>query len=405
MKILVVTQRYDPDPFLINEIAPEMVRRGHEVTVLTGLPSEAEKREKYRLFRNRREKINGVDVIRCYEAKRRDSAFGLALNYMSFALIASLKSLFLSRKFDCVFCYQLSPVTQILPAAVYRKVAGKKLLTYCLDIFPESVLSHTSQNSIVYKIVAWMTQKLYACSDKICVTSQTFVNYIHEVNQVSLEKLYYLPQHASDDMLNMNLEAADNGVADFMFAGNIGYAQVLETVVAAAERLASIRSDFFIHIVGDGARREELEKMVYEKGLESYFRFYGQRSRKEMPSLYTKADALLLTLRGNTRVGDTLPGKLQTYMTTGKPVIAAINGSAQSVIDEAKCGICVPAENAEALSDAMLDFIKCPQKYCACGKNGRQYFRKHFTFDLFMTDLQKQLEQTIGGKGAQDGNN
>lgn len=128
MKILVVTQRYDPDPFLINEIAPEMVRRGHEVTVLTGLPSEAEKREKYRLFRNRREKINGVDVIRCYEAKRRDSAFGLALNYMSFALIASLKSLFLSRKFDSVFCYQLSPVTQILPAAVYRKVAGKKAI-------------------------------------------------------------------------------------------------------------------------------------------------------------------------------------------------------------------------------------------------------------------------------------
>ena len=132
MNILIVSQFYNPEQFLINEIAPELVKRGHSVTVLTGLPNYPQGRvyPEYR-FRNRRsEIIDGVKVIRCFETGRRDSSFSLALNYISYAVSASLKALSTSEEYDVVFCYQLYAVTMGLPRIVYKFRKNVKIDIY-----------------------------------------------------------------------------------------------------------------------------------------------------------------------------------------------------------------------------------------------------------------------------------
>ena len=120
--------------------------------------------------------------------------------------------------------------------------------------------------------------------------------------------------------------------------------------------------------------------------------FYGNQKREDMPRFYKMADALLITLRGNNEVGDTMPGKLQMYMTTGKPIFGAINGAANEVIKEARCGSCVKAGDYEGLAKLMKLYIEQPSDFEHCGQNARDYFLKHFTLDIYMDGLEKELE-------------
>jgi glycosyltransferase involved in cell wall biosynthesis len=212
------------------------------------------------------------------------------------------------------------------------------LLYYVLDIWPVSAASMLkSKWNPVYPLVGKWSRKIYQNADRILVTSRPFIEYLHDENRVPVDKLGYLPQHAGDGMIDMDLKAKDNGITDFMFAGNLGNGQRLDVIVNAAAELGA-RCDYKVHIVGDGSMRAKLEQMVAEKGLEKNFVFYGNQKREDMSEFYRKADALLITLRGNNEVGNTMPGKLQMYMTTGKPILGAINGAAQEVIHEANCG-------------------------------------------------------------------
>jgi hypothetical protein len=127
MKILVICQYYYPEQFKINDICENLVKEGHIVTVLTGLPNypKGEIPKEYRWGKKRREIINGVDIIRSFELSRRNSIVGLALNYGSYMMSASLKALFLKKDYDIIFSYQLSPITMVLPAVIMKKRTQK----------------------------------------------------------------------------------------------------------------------------------------------------------------------------------------------------------------------------------------------------------------------------------------
>ena len=403
MKILIVTQYYFPEQFQINEIAPELVRRGHDVTVLCGVPNYpkgvvyngyAAKKERLRAEEEYFRKT-GVKVIHCNQIPRGHNPLQLILNYISFARNgrAAIRKMVADgrKKFDVVLGYQLSPITSMYAALEYKKLTDAPLIYYTLDLWPVSVQSqiHNTKNPL-YKLVARMSRRLYAGADRILVTSRPFIDYLHRVNAVPLDRMAYLPHHAGTEMLDMDLKAEDNGVADFMFAGNIGAGQRIDVIVRAA-KILGVRSDYKIHIVGDGSRRKQLEAEVIAAGLQDNVLFYGNQNRSDMPEFYKMADALLITLRGNNEVGNTMPGKMQMYMTVGKPVFGAINGAANEVIRESRCGSCVQAGDAEGLASIMKNFIEHPDSYQDCGENARKYFRSHFTLGHFMDGLEREL--------------
>lgn len=239
-----------------------------------------------------------------------------------------------------------------------------------------------------------MSKRIYRGADRILVTSRPFVDYLRRTLSIPTERMAYLPQHAGTEMLDMDLQAEDNGVADFMFAGNLGKGQRVDVIIRAAAILGR-RSDYKIHLVGDGRMRRELEQMVNENGLGDNVVFYGNQKRADMPSFYKNADALLITLRGNNEVGNTMPGKLQMYMTTGKPILGAINGAAKEVIEEAQCGSCVNAGDYKGLAKLMKLYINRPKDYDACGKNARSYFKMHFTLECYMDGLEAELQRLV----------
>lgn len=395
MKILIVSQYYYPEQFQINEIAPELVRRGHEVTVVCGLPNYP-KGKIFQGYESRFEEvIDGVNVIRCKQVPRGDSPIQLVRNYWSFVRESKKVIRSLPGDFDVVLGYQLSPITSMLAALEYKKRNGTPVLYYTLDIWPASAeaMLH-GKNNPVYWWVKSLSKKIYLGADKVLVTSRPFIDYLRKIHGLPADMMDYLPQHASPEMLEINLEAEDNGIADFMFAGNIGKGQRVDVIIKAAAILGA-RKDYKIHIVGDGRMRDELEKQVKENGLEENVVFYGNQKREDMPSFYKKADVLLITLRGNNEVGNTMPGKLQMYMTTGKPILGAINGAAREVIEAAQCGSCVKAGDYQGLAKLMEFYIQHPKEYDVCGKNARYYFRKHFTLNHFINGLEAELKQLV----------
>ena len=400
MKILIVTQYFYPEQFQINEIAPELVKRGHEVTVLCGVPNypKGVVFEGYRsaesLAHKEREYFEktGVKVVHVEQHPRGNNPLSLIRNYISFARNSKKYVRKMDKDYDVVLGYQLSPITSMEAALEYKRLYGAPVVFYTLDIWPVSAEGMLKSKSNPLMIpVKRLSRRIYQGADRILVTSRPFMEYLHRANGIDYNSMAYLPQHAGDGMINMDLRAEDNGIADFMFAGNLGKGQRLDVIVKAA-RILGKRKDYMIHVVGDGRMRIELENMVKEYRLQDNVVFYGNQKREDMPRFYKMADALLITLRGNNEVGDTMPGKLQMYMTTGKPIFGAINGAAYEVIKEARCGSCVKAGDYEGLAKLMKLYIEHPSDFEQCGQNAHDYFLKHFTLDIYMDGLEKELE-------------
>ena len=405
MKILIISQYYFPEQFQINEIAPELVKRGHDVTVLCGIPNYPkgvvfdgyENEEKVKDREREYFEKTGVRVIHVEQVPRGKNPISLIRNYISFARNSRKSVRILEKDFNAVLGYQLSPITSMYAALEYKKQTGAPVMYYTLDLWPVSAEAMLkSKKNPAFLWVKRISRKLYLGADRVVVTSRPFIDYLQQEIGYPVERMSYLPQHANMGMIDDDLSAEDNGVADFMFAGNLGKGQRLDVIIKAAKILGN-RKDYMIHLVGDGRMRGELENMVKEYGLQDNVIFYGNQKREDMSRFYKMADALLITLRGNNEVGDTMPGKLQMYMTTGKPIFGAINGAANEVIKEARCGSCVKAGDYEGLANLMKLYIKNPSDFEQCGQNARDYFLKHFTLDIYMDGLEKELESMAKG--------
>lgn len=395
MRILVVCQYYYPEPFRITDICQTLVQMGHEVTVLTGLPNypEGHVLDEYRRGQKRNENINGVNVIRCFEVGRGRGHLRLFLNYLSFVFSGSLRAIKLENDFDVVYVNQLSPVMMAIPAIIYKRKNNKKLLLYCLDLWPESLAAGGIRNdSIIYKLFLRISRRIYQSADKILVSSAMFKEYFDNVLQISSESIDHLPQYAEDLFsVRTNEEeniAYDDSKYNFVFAGNIGEMQSVETIIKAANLLRD-HDEVFFHIVGDGAKLEECKELAMELELEN-IRFYGRLPIEEMLSFYAMASAMLITLKDNPAISYTLPGKIQSYMAAGKPVIGAINGETARVIKESGCGMCCAAEDYGALAWLLLDFCNSNQK-AQMGQKSKSYYMEQYRKELLLSLLDDSL--------------
>lgn len=452
LRILVVTQCFYPDIYAVNDIVEEMVKRGHKVTVLTGLPDYTTSKipPEYRHGKRRHEHYKGADVYRVQTIARHHGPLWRSLNYLSFVVSGSLRAWtqdFTKTEacFDVIYVWEVSPVTMAVPAIRLAKRYRKPLFLYCMDIWPECVkaMGITERNPAFPIIHAW-SRLIYNACDHIAVSSKPFFTYLEKMNRVPLSRMSYLPQYADDALLLSDFTKQPDGHVDFLFIGNIGKAQKLDCLIRAMsvfrekkDDSSSVANKVTLHIVGGGSDEERIRELAHRLGLTDRIRFYGPKPAAEAVQYYKKADVCVLTLDGSTHIGDTLPGKLQTYMAAGKPVIAAANGATKEVIEESRCGICTPAGDDRALGEALLDAAEAILKtditraaqdgpsrddfsgktkegqrgddlsgktgdrrgeadFSAYGQNARFYFRAHFTKERHFSELERLLYRMVG---------
>ena len=447
LRILVVTQCFYPDIYAVNDIVEEMVKRGHKVTVLTGLPDYTTSKipPEYRHGKRRHEHYKGADVYRVQTIARHHGPIWRSLNYLSFVVSGSFRAWTqdftkTDAGFDVIYVWEVSPVTMAVPAIRLAKRYRKPLFLYCMDIWPECVkaMGITESNPAFPLIHAW-SRRIYNACDHIAVSSKPFFAYLEQTNRVPLSRMSYLPQYADDALLLSDFTKQPDGHVDFLFIGNIGKAQKLDCLIRAMsvfrekkDDSSSVANKVTLHIVGGGSDEERIRELAHRLGLTDRIRFDGPKPAAEAAQYYKKADVCVLTLDGSTHIGDTLPGKLQTYMAAGKPVIAAANGATKEIIEESCCGICTPAGDDRALGEALLDAAEAILKtemtrsaqdgpsrddfsgktkegqrgddlsgtigdrrgaadFAAYGQNARTYFRAHFTKEKHFSELERLL--------------
>ena len=410
MKILVVCQYYYPESFKVTDVCEALVKDGYDVTVLTGRPNYPTGivPEEYLTDEHNDEMINGVHVIRCYERGRGKGAVNLAINYASFYFSAMRKIKKMDKDFDIVFSYQLSPIFMALPARWYKMHRKVPMFLYCADLWPESLKVYIKgESNPVFKWVKSVSRKVYDACDRIATQSDVFVDYIHDVHEVPLEKLTYVPNFADEAYLSEDFTPSDDGHTDLMFMGNIGIAQDLEDVTeafAAAVKECSEKClkdnlgndiKLRLHIVGGGVRLDAIKELSEKLGISENMVFYGQRPLEEMPKFYKMADACIVSLKADNMIGLTLPAKVQGYMAAGKPILGMINGSCMSVISESECGYCVKAGDVEGFKTAILSFAKDRNAHKTMSENARKYFLSHFRKDIHVRSIEEELKKCI----------
>ncbi len=399
MRILVISQRFYPEAFRINDICRELVKEGHLVTVLTGLPNYPSGHipKEYRGNRRHKDSYDGAEVIRTWEVGRRPGKLGLAVNYASLAWSSSWEAFWMGKRFDVIFVYQPSPVFSLIPAWILKKKYGIPILLYCCDLWPESLKAYeVRERQMLFRIMKKVSGFLYRQCDRIAVTSLPFVDYLRKVHGLKNE-IEYLPQHAEENYLEVNLSHPAGEEVQLLFCGNVGKAQDMPCLLRGIRQIED-RLSFHVHIVGDGSELLESKRLAKELKIQDRVTFHGRFPSERLPEFYKMADGCLLTLTGNSFIGMTMPGKLQEYMAAGKPVLAATDGAARGVIEESGCGLCVGAGDWEGYGRILSRFIKDVKDYGECGERGRKYFRENFMKGLFMRRLGESLKEIKGRK-------
>lgn len=402
MRILFVCQHYWPEQFQTTDICEELVARGHEVTALVGIPNypTGVVPEEYLDGRNREQGRNGVRIVRAEEVPRKPGIVGLAKNYWSYMRGADRRLSDLEGGYDVVLAYQISPVLMAEPAMRAKRAFGAPVLLYCADIWPDAVKAMLPEKlGFLMPAIRRVSTRIYRDADVIATNSRAYIDCFERVHGIERSRCRYLPQYADDAYLGMDLSAEPSDRTRFMVMGNIGRLQYLQVLMEAVDRLKG-RDDFELHVVGTGSAIGYCEDFVSSRGLEGRVVFHGRHPVEEMPRFYRMADACVLTLHvpGAPWISSTLPSRLQGYMAAGKPVLAAIDGSAAEIIAGSGCGASVPGTDSEGLAALMEDFMDNREKYAGCGESGRAYFRENFMRDRYMDDIESLLIETAKGR-------
>ena len=207
--------------------------------------------------------------------------------------------------------------------------------------------------------------------------------FVSEVG-VPKEKTLYIPQAPEkiyeQEIHDKKLEKRFKDTFNIVFAGNINPAQSFDTVVAAAKIVYDKgHKNLNYIIIGEGMSKKWLMSEVEKQGLSSQFTFEGLKPVEEVPKYQTIADALIVALSKSPLFEYGIPAKVQSYMASGRPIVAAMDGEGQNLINNSGAGICVDSGDAEGLAKAIIDLVSMPQKKrLAFGKKGQKYHFTHF---------------------------
>ena len=388
MHVLIVTQHFWPENFRINDLAAGLIERGHQVTVLTGIPNYPGGRffPGYGFFKKTREEYKGTRIIRLPLVPRgKGSGIRLAINYLSFALSAIVLSpIFCRGGFDLIFVCQLTPVTVGLPALLLKKIRRIPILFWILDLWPES-LSATGaiRSGWMLEQVDKLVRFIYRGCDKIVVASKGFLPSVI-AKGIPAERTGYFPNwYESEYRIHPDQDDA-TCTADMpvgfrvMFAGNIGVAQDFGTILSAAELLKQYQDIYWV-ILGDGRQFEWVKEQVKLRELEDRVLLLGRHAPERMVGYFAQADSMLVTLKRDPVFALTIPGKIQSYLACGRPIVAALDGQGAQLIRESGAGFASSAEDVVALAKSVLTMYRMPKAAReAMGACGKDYCEKNF---------------------------
>lgn len=402
LRVLVVSQYFWPENMRINDLVRDLTAKGHQVTVLTGLPNYPEGKvfERFRKNPEAFAHYEGAEVIRVPMVSRGKRSFTLVLNYLSFLLSAATLGPFKlrGRHFDAVFVYAVSPILAAIPALVIGRMKRAPVFVWVLDLWPETlravgVVKHPRLLGLVGRMVSW----IYNRTDYLLLQSHGFFDNVRRYcsRPIAEDRLVYFPSWAEDDFSRASLSGSaliqrDPEQFTVVFAGNLGEAQDFPAVLDAADALRGKVAVRWV-IVGDGRMSEWISAQVALRKLDNVH-LLGRHPLEAMPGLFAQADALLVSLKTNDVFEQTIPGKVQAYLASGRPLLGMINGEAARVIEESGAGFACNSGDADGLATITCSLAQASEaERVAMGRAGRAYYEQRYAKEKLMTRLESLL--------------
>lgn len=401
MKILLLTQWFDPEPtFKGLAFAKELQKQGHDVEVLTGFPNYPSGKiyDGYKLKLYQREEVEGVSILRvALYANHDSSALKRIFNYITFAFMAMIFGIFATKKADVIYAYH-PPLTVGL-AAICIKFFRRTPIVYDIqDMWPDTLkATGMLNNDRILNIVGRVCQFVYRFVDHLVVLCPGFKNILVDrgVPERKISVIYnWCDEIALQSALPLNdlYQGMMKDKFNIVFAGNMGKAQSLDTVVQSASALQHY-SDIQFVLVGEGTETQLLKEIVQAEKITNVI-FIPRMPMSQVGGVLKQANVLLVHLKKDPLFEITVPSKTQAYMAMGKPIIMGVQGDAADLIEHAQCGKTAISEDSESLNNAILDIYQLSaQERSRMGENAAQYYFEKLSISSGTQQFLKVFEE------------
>ncbi|HAW85457.1 MAG TPA: glycosyltransferase WbuB [Spirochaetaceae bacterium] len=360
--VLVITERYYPEKFLINDLISAWIQKGFKVIVLTQVPSypadslfSGYKNE----FSDRIE--NGARIVRFKTVlgyKR--SLFRKILSYFCFMIRALWYSLRLAYKVDSVFVYHTGPLTQALPLITIKLLTRKRTAIWTQDVWPDTVFAYGFPNHGAFAIlVKAFVYSIYTFCDVILVSSPGFIQRLrpYVAKHIAIQ---FLPQWVSDEVKIQKPTSIIicSKAKRFIFAGNLGKMQNLDKVILAFAKITPQCAE--LYLLGDGSNRSRLEALVSEHHIKNVV-FLGSVPQDQVISCLQQCDFTVLSLSPNPLISLTIPAKFQTYLFAQKPIFAITDGEVAKLVHEHGLGVTANPSSIDSIVEGVRSMCSITQ--------------------------------------------
>ncbi len=393
MRILIYSYNYYPEPIgiapLMTELAEGLVKRGHEVRVVTAMPNYPE-RQIYQEYRGKwyvNEYKNGVQIQRSYVWIRpQPNLLDRVLLDASFVVTSFVPALIGWRP-DVILSTSPS-LPSCVPVALLGWLRACPVILNLQDILPEAAV-HVGllKNKLLIRLFTLLEKFAYRTATKISVIADGFVGNLRSKG-VEADKIVQIPNWVDVNFIRP-LPKEDNafrathnlnGKFVVLYSGNIALTQGLESVVKAASVLRHIPDIVFV-IVGEAKGLQRLQQECLDCGADNVLLLPFQ-ARKDLPQMLAAADIGLVVQKKNV-VSFNMPSKIQVLLASGGALVASVpdNGTAARAIRQSGGGVIVPPEDPQALAMAILDLYQNPEKVKTLGYKSRQYAVEQYAFE------------------------
>lgn len=402
MRILFLTQYCPPEVGApqnrIFEFAKKLKEFGHEVTILTALPNypRGEVFDEYKGNKVVLEEIEGIRIVRTSIYATKSKGFTKRLrNYLSFTFSA----VFQGAKHICkqdVIITESPPLFLGFSGYVLAKIKRAKFVFNIADLWPESAIKlGVLNNKLFIKMSIWLEEFCYRRASAVTCQTEGIVDNI--VNRGFDKNKVHLITNGVDTNLfkkenrdeNFRREIGIENKFSLCYAGIHGLAQGLQVIVNAAEIVKNEKNIQFV-FVGDGPEKQELINMVKEKKLRN-ITFLPLQPKVNMPKIVASMDAAIIPLKKLELFEGALPSKMFETLSSQIPIIMAVKGEAERLINNAQAGIVVEPENAKEIAEAVIKLYNDKELRDDLGESGRKYVKEHYDRDTITRKLEKIL--------------
>jgi colanic acid biosynthesis glycosyl transferase WcaI len=381
MKIFIHTMYYFPEsgsaPILMQELSSFLSSKGHDVEVVTTIPRPPYHKE-FRKYIYKKEHSKGFTVKRfrtnfsCHPVGR--------LIAWSFYTGWSLLNLFKATKDDVLFL-RLPPLQLGVVGFIAGKFKRGKILISVQDIHPDlSIESGLLRNPWLIKLAERFEKWVYKNSDKIVVISDGFQKNL-ENKGVDPDKLNIIPNWVDTDIfrpypkknpVSQRLSLDDKFVV--MYSGTItlnSYVS-LGRVLEAALLLKDDNNVIFV-IIGEGLKKFDLVRKAHSLGVENV-KFLPFLPYEDVPYTLSAGDVLLVPL-DKEKTHLSVPSKLYSYISTGRPILALADRTSEvaRIVEEAECGLRADPDDPHQIAESLSRLKNSASDRNKYGINSRKY--------------------------------